>query len=612
MEFQLINLLPSSWVHALGVTLFHSLWMGIILALLTSLIILTTRTSTASLRYNLLTIILCLFVVSMGAIFYRSLDTITAPAHTALQTGNAIRIAAAKSPLSGTAASGMLSQLYNLINLWTAWSGQIVLIWFLIICAKCMQLMVGLQSVYYLKRTNVFYPGRYWEDKVAGLAVKLGVTKSIKILQSGIAKVPLVAGHFKPVILLPLGMLNGLSLNEVEAILSHELAHIKRRDYIVNILQSLIEIVFFFNPAVLWVSNLIKEERENCCDDLALSCTTDKQEYIKALISCQEFQLNAPEYTMAVTGRKGQLIERVSRMVFNKTSSLNRMEKTVLTIVLISTLVFSAAFTNITSPLQVKKNTVIIGEKVFQDTIKKVNKKIVKKQTAVKKVTPVTIKRKADSANGKDTVVAREERSAGIAQRSALAEDRKARIERARAARADKARQTSRREAERYGRDTARYKAEMDRYAKEESRYRSGEIDVPPAPPAPPVDVTPVVPATPVVPVTPVIPATPPAPPAYKSHVNANTRVKAVTSVKVSAGRSGNIPGETDTEAINRELLKDGLISTKGSLSYRLDKDALEINGVRQPDAVHQKYKTKYLKRPNTSLLYNYEINTNE
>jgi bla regulator protein BlaR1 len=80
----------------------------------------------------------------------------------------------------------------------------------------------------------------------------------------------MVIGNLKPVILMPIGLLTALTTEEVEAILMHELAHIKRRDYLVNLLQSLMEIVFFFNPAVLWISQLIKAERENCCDDLAL------------------------------------------------------------------------------------------------------------------------------------------------------------------------------------------------------------------------------------------------------------------------------------------------------------------------------------------------------
>ncbi|WP_448634383.1 M56 family metallopeptidase [Pedobacter panaciterrae] len=132
-----------------------------------------------------------------------------------------------------------------LMNIWTSYSVQIVMIWFLIICIKCIQLMMGMHAIYYLKNTQIYSAGNFWENKVTELSIKLKIPKNIQILQSGLTKVPVVAGHLKPVILIPLGLLNGLSAAEVEAIISHELAHIKRSDYLVNILQSLIEIIFF-------------------------------------------------------------------------------------------------------------------------------------------------------------------------------------------------------------------------------------------------------------------------------------------------------------------------------------------------------------------------------
>src|SRR4030095_11498069 len=95
-------------------------------------------------------------------------------------------------------------------------------------------------------------------------------------LQSSLTKVPVVIGHLKPVILFPIGILNSLPQNEVEAILLHELAHIARNDFLINLLQQFTEIIFFFNPAVIWVSSCIKSERENCCDDIAISVTQDK------------------------------------------------------------------------------------------------------------------------------------------------------------------------------------------------------------------------------------------------------------------------------------------------------------------------------------------------
>ena len=102
---------------------------------------------------------------------------------------------------------------------------------------------------------------------------------------------PVVIGHLKPVILIPLGCLAGLPADQVEAILLHELAHIRRSDYFVNFLQNITESIFFFNPGLLWISSLIKEERENCCDDIALEQTKNKRGLVQALISFKEQEL---------------------------------------------------------------------------------------------------------------------------------------------------------------------------------------------------------------------------------------------------------------------------------------------------------------------------------
>ncbi|MEP6610958.1 MAG: M56 family metallopeptidase, partial [Mucilaginibacter sp.] len=215
---------------------------------------------------------------------------------------------------------------------------------------------------------------KYWTDRLAQLSAQLKIKQVIGIVESGIAKVPMVIGHFTPLILIPVGFINALSVDEVEAILVHELAHIRRRDYLVNLLQSFMEIVFFFNPAVIWISQLIKAERENCCDDIALEQAGSKFGYIQALLSCQEYQ--APGLSMALANNKSNLLNRVKRMVNNHNQSLNIMEKTLLTICLVAagfcTVAFSANKENKNTPVKVsiakhqqtKAHTVTVDPKV--------------------------------------------------------------------------------------------------------------------------------------------------------------------------------------------------------------------------------------------------------
>ncbi|TWV93668.1 M56 family metallopeptidase [Chitinophaga pinensis] len=166
-----------------------------------------------------------------------------------------------------------------------------------------------------------------WRSRLQQLCEAVGVTKSVRLLESAFVKVPVVAGHLKPVILMPAGLLAGLPAQQIEAVLLHELAHIRRHDYIVNLLQVCCETVFFFNPGLLWISVLLRDEREHCCDDIALQQTGSKKTFIEALISFKEYTLSAQYPAVAFPGRKNQLLQRVSRIINNRHQSMGTAEK---------------------------------------------------------------------------------------------------------------------------------------------------------------------------------------------------------------------------------------------------------------------------------------------
>ncbi len=337
-------------IKALCNTLLHSLWQGILLAIVAGAIIIFTKKGSAAYRYNLLVCALALFAGSVlftfmwqlrqpqllhNTIAYLANTTAAAPVaypvNTTATKPAAIQIA---TPVAPQSAKETVTE--TVINYFNNHYNVIVLIWFLIICAKSVQMAVGLHSVFHLKRTKVFKVGKDWENRLLKLAAQLHIKQAIGLMESGIAKVPLVIGHLKPVILIPVGLINSLTADEVEAILVHELAHIRRRDYLVNLLQSFMEIVFFFNPAVLWISQLIKTERENCCDDIALAQTNSKVNYINALVNCEEHQATGAAFAMAFPGGKHTLLHRVKRMASNRNQSLNMFEKTVLAVCLVA------------------------------------------------------------------------------------------------------------------------------------------------------------------------------------------------------------------------------------------------------------------------------------
>ncbi|MBE5318100.1 M48 family metalloprotease [Pedobacter sp. MR2016-19] len=638
MEFKLINLLPENWLHALGATLFHSLWLGVILALLAGLVMFTTRKASATWRYNLLTVCLALFVIAIAITFYQELQQPVN--HGQSQTVHQIGINLPKAIGDQQAVTNVQQDMYSglnrILSLWNAYAYQIVLVWFLIICGKSIQLMVGLNGVHHLRNHKTYAAGKKWDEKLNELAQKLGLTQQVKVMQSGIAQVPMVVGHFKPLILIPLGLLNGLSNAEVEAILSHELAHIKRKDYLVNLLQSFIEIVFFFNPAVLWVSQLIKTEREHCCDDLAIACVNDRKNYVQALIVCQEFKQRAPAYAMAMNGNKGSLLHRASRMLFNTNSTLNKMEKTILTIALVSVVVCSAAFKSVGHAKTVTKKEISTSTVALQDTTRKkarpaegksadqlereINAKLdsqLKKLNEKQQQTKEDIKaRQADEKARLDDEKAKQAderarlddvKQAQVDAKQAVIDAKQAELDRKQAIADAKMAENDSKQAIADAKQAAEDAKEYRKWAKEYKSKGYGIIQTAPRPPKAPKAAV-AVPAVPAVPATPASPPTPPTPPVYgENGSNRTSSQRTVTSKTVTNG-----DGHDYTNDINRELMKDGIISSSNKLSYKLNKDELIVNGVKQNTDIQKKYKKRFLKNDSHSLMYNFLIENNK
>ena len=145
------------------------------------------------------------------------------------------------------------------------------------------------------------------------LARRLGLRRTVGIAQSVRVGVPMAVGYLRPLILLPGCVLTGLTAAQLEALLAHELAHIRRHDWLVNAFQLLVETVFFYHPAVWWLSRQIRQERENCCDDLAVSLVGDRGTVGRMLLALEELRERAPGLALAATG--GNLLSRVRRVV---------------------------------------------------------------------------------------------------------------------------------------------------------------------------------------------------------------------------------------------------------------------------------------------------------
>ena len=127
-------------------------------------------------------------------------------------------------------------------------------------------------------------------------AYHIGIKRKVQVWLSAHVDVPSVTGFFKPLILLPVAMINNLSAEQINAVLLHELAHIRRNDFIINLLQSFITLVLFFNPFAILLNKAVKKERENCCDDQVLNFNFDKVAYAKALLLLEEHRFSFSRY----------------------------------------------------------------------------------------------------------------------------------------------------------------------------------------------------------------------------------------------------------------------------------------------------------------------------
>jgi len=147
---------------------------------------------------------------------------------------------------------------------------------------------------------------------VGGLQDRMKLARPVRVLISTVADSPSVVGWIKPVVLLPAASVLGLTPQQLEAVLAHELAHILRYDYLVNMLQTVVETLLFYHPAVWWASARIRQERELCCDDLAVASCGDALCYARALTRLERLRVTTPRLALGSTG--GPLLYRIQRL----------------------------------------------------------------------------------------------------------------------------------------------------------------------------------------------------------------------------------------------------------------------------------------------------------
>jgi beta-lactamase regulating signal transducer with metallopeptidase domain len=179
-----------------------------------------------------------------------------------------------------------------------------------------------------LKKKGLAPAGKQLEDRLAEWTSAMGIYQPVQLFLSQRIDIPATIGFLKPVILLPVASVNQLSMNQVESIILHELAHIRRMDYLWNITATIIETILFFNPFVYLLTGVQKKERELCCDDFVLGFSRDPHNYATALLELEKTRMAGKTMlAMASNGQEGQLLSRVKRILNIQTNKLQYRQR---------------------------------------------------------------------------------------------------------------------------------------------------------------------------------------------------------------------------------------------------------------------------------------------
>lgn len=347
------NIFQAEIFQRLGWTLLHFIWQAAAIGMVLAIVLKLLRKSTAHSRYLIACMALAAIVV-MSAVTIRMVDVSVnriVPvkqaaidlSNRAVPTSAVIEIPEIESAPAQVADAPAVPLKDRFIETVERVLPYVVVGWLIGVFGLSLWHLGGWMQLQRLRRQMVKQVSPALQEKCQQFSKSLGIQKTIALVESALVQVPTVLGHLKPIILLPASALTGLNPEQIEAILAHELAHIKRHDYLVNILQTIIEILGFYHPAVWWISHKIRTERENCCDDIAVQLCRDRLGYARALTTMEEIRSHQP--TLAIAASGPNLFNRIRRLLGNdsKNESKSSWLPSVLAILLIVALLIPTA-----------------------------------------------------------------------------------------------------------------------------------------------------------------------------------------------------------------------------------------------------------------------------
>ena len=308
-------------LQAVGWSLLHLVWQGTAIAVALALLLALLPSRSANLRYTLSCAAMVLLVVVAVMTGWRSYVANTPASPPAAHATVPHPTPAAVSTPAPSAAAIVVAtfapaRVATLPDPWRAASEAlpaVVSLWLAGVTVLSLRLIVQWLRARRLATEHAQPACEPWLAMARRLSVALVVRQAVRLFESTAVHVPAVVGLLRPVILLPANTLTGLLPGQLEMILAHELAHIRRHDFLVNLLQAAVETLLFYHPAVWWISHQVRVERENCCDDLAVSVCGNPIQYARALTRLEE--LRAEPLPLALSARGGSLLHRIRRVV---------------------------------------------------------------------------------------------------------------------------------------------------------------------------------------------------------------------------------------------------------------------------------------------------------
>ncbi|WP_432712779.1 M56 family metallopeptidase [Pedobacter sp.] len=292
--------LVNNMIKATGWSIFHSLWQGALLYGMLVLLFVMIPTLSAKAKHNMAYGTMCLLFVGFCGTFF---SLFTWP------------------PLSSVTTSLSFHNQHALNYKAEQFFPQLVGLYTVGLIMQVLILSTGYFKILSLKHSSKIAVPQAWNALFQELAQGLNITKKVGFYLSEHVAVPLVIGFIKPIILFPVAFANQLDLAHVEAILIHELSHIRRNDYLLNIVKTVMETILFFNPFTWLCSNLIAREREHSCDDLVVQHTHTPLTYAHALLQIELLkEKQTPVFSMAASGNNQHLYQRIKRITNMKTT----------------------------------------------------------------------------------------------------------------------------------------------------------------------------------------------------------------------------------------------------------------------------------------------------